>query len=354
MSCTVCGGTGGPEPQVQLAAALDVTGGARSTRPATTCCSSPTCSACGSRGTATGARRSKAGIQIPVNDPSVLASALAAATEHLGIVFTSSIMQDHPFNFARRMSSLDHYTDGRLGWNIVTSFNTTCSAASATTGTLAHDERYEWADEYVDVAYKLWEGSLGRGCARAGQGARHATPTRRRSTRSTMSASATASRARILVAVAAAHPGAVPGRFVTGGPAVLRRATPRASTSAARTPPPLRADHGNPRAGGRQRPRLHRTSRSLRGCRSSSATRHADAVRRNDELKRYLDLEGIALHALGDAGIDARQPAAGDPDQRARRFPRCPDSSAGPPSPATRATIRGHGLVARRRRRRRS
>lgn len=55
------------------------------------------------------------GIQIPVNDPSVLASALAAATEHLGIVFTSSIVQDHPFNFARRMSSLDHYTEGRLG-----------------------------------------------------------------------------------------------------------------------------------------------------------------------------------------------------------------------------------------------
>lgn len=101
----------------------------------------------------------ESGIQIPVNDPSVLASALAAATDHLGIVFTSSIVQDHPFNFARRMSSLDHYTGGRLGWNIVTSFNENMFRSFGHEGTLAHDERYEWAYEYVDVTYKLWEGS---------------------------------------------------------------------------------------------------------------------------------------------------------------------------------------------------
>lgn len=98
----------------------------------------------------------ESGIQIPVNDPSVLASALAAATDHLGIVFTSSIVQDHPFNFARRMSSLDHYTGGRLGWNIVTSFNENMFRSFGHEGTLAHDERYEWAYEYVDVTYKLW------------------------------------------------------------------------------------------------------------------------------------------------------------------------------------------------------
>ena len=68
-------------------------------------------------------RAVEGGIQVPVNDPSSLASALAVVTENLGIVFTSSIVQDHPFNFARKMSSLDHYTDGRLGWNVVTSFN---------------------------------------------------------------------------------------------------------------------------------------------------------------------------------------------------------------------------------------
>lgn len=81
------------------------------------------------------------GIQIPVNDPSVLASALAAATDNLGIVFTSSIVQDHPFNFARRMSSLDHYTDGRLGWNIVTSFNANVYRSFGHEDVLAHDQR---------------------------------------------------------------------------------------------------------------------------------------------------------------------------------------------------------------------
>ena len=78
------------------------------------------------------------GIQIPVNDPSVLASAIAAATDHLGIVFTSSIVQDHPFNFARRMSSLDHYTAGRLGWNIVTSFNENVLQFQAVPGARTH------------------------------------------------------------------------------------------------------------------------------------------------------------------------------------------------------------------------
>lgn len=43
----------------------------------------------------------EAGLQVPSNDPSVLASALAYATEHLGIAFTASILQEHPFNFAR-------------------------------------------------------------------------------------------------------------------------------------------------------------------------------------------------------------------------------------------------------------
>jgi FMN-dependent oxidoreductase (nitrilotriacetate monooxygenase family) len=57
------------------------------------------------------------------------------------------------------MSSLDHYTDGRLGWNIVTSFNANVFRSFGHDGTLNHDERYQWAYEYVDVAYKLWEGS---------------------------------------------------------------------------------------------------------------------------------------------------------------------------------------------------
>jgi long-chain alkane monooxygenase len=64
----------------------------------------------------------EAGLQVPSNDPSVLASALAYATEHLGIAFTASILQEHPFNFARRVSTLDHASKGRIAWNIVTNY----------------------------------------------------------------------------------------------------------------------------------------------------------------------------------------------------------------------------------------
>lgn len=98
-------------------------------------------------------------VQIPINDPSVLAAALIGATEHLGLAVTSSILQDHPFNFARRMSTFDHLSKGRIGWNIVTSVSNNASQNFGLPAITAHDERYRWAEEYVDVAYKLWEGS---------------------------------------------------------------------------------------------------------------------------------------------------------------------------------------------------
>jgi FMN-dependent oxidoreductase (nitrilotriacetate monooxygenase family) len=101
----------------------------------------------------------EAGLQVPSNDPSVLASAIAYATEHLGIAFTASILQEHPFNFARRISTLDHASKGRIAWNIVTNYLPNASRNFGLEGLTKHDERYAWADEYVDVTYKLWEGS---------------------------------------------------------------------------------------------------------------------------------------------------------------------------------------------------
>ena len=59
---------------------------------------------------------------LPINDPMLLVPAMAAATEHLGFGLTSSIMQYHPFSFARLFSTLDHLSKGRVAWNIVTSF----------------------------------------------------------------------------------------------------------------------------------------------------------------------------------------------------------------------------------------
>ncbi len=100
----------------------------------------------------------ESGLQIPSNDPSVILSALAYNTEHLGLAFTSNIVQEHPFNFARKISTLDHASKGRIAWNIVT--NALVNAAhNFGQERTPHDERYEWAGEYVDVTYKLWEGS---------------------------------------------------------------------------------------------------------------------------------------------------------------------------------------------------
>jgi FMN-dependent oxidoreductase (nitrilotriacetate monooxygenase family) len=97
--------------------------------------------------------------QIPANDPMVLVSAMAYATKHLGFAFTSSVLHSHPFPFARQISTLDHLTKGRIGWNVVTSYLESGARNVGKSGLPPHDERYAIADEYLDVCYKLWESS---------------------------------------------------------------------------------------------------------------------------------------------------------------------------------------------------
>jgi long-chain alkane monooxygenase len=99
------------------------------------------------------------GIGVPLNDPSVLISALGAATTDLGLTFTSATLQEHPFNLARKLSTLDHLTRGRVGWNIVTGYSDSAARNYGLARLLSHDERYAQADEYLEVAYKLWEAS---------------------------------------------------------------------------------------------------------------------------------------------------------------------------------------------------
>ncbi|QBR51411.1 NtaA/DmoA family FMN-dependent monooxygenase [Erwinia sp. QL-Z3] len=99
----------------------------------------------------------RAGTQFPEPDPITIVSALGLVTEHLGIVVTSNVIQAHPFSFARQISSLDEFTRGRIGWNIVTSYLSNGFRNYGFNDIVPHDERYEWAQEYLDVAYKLWE-----------------------------------------------------------------------------------------------------------------------------------------------------------------------------------------------------
>ena len=98
-------------------------------------------------------------VQVPVNDPTLLIPAMAAATQHLGFGVTANLTYEAPYQFARRMSTLDHLTNGRIGWNIVTGYLDSAARAVGLTGQTAHDDRYDLADEYMALVYKLWEGS---------------------------------------------------------------------------------------------------------------------------------------------------------------------------------------------------
>ncbi|THF82225.1 LLM class flavin-dependent oxidoreductase [Cohnella fermenti] len=97
---------------------------------------------------------------LPGNDPMMLIPALAMVTKNLAFTMTTSTSYEAPYANARRFSSLDHVTDGRIGWNVVTTSNKSAADLFGREDLfLPHDERYDMADEYMDVSYKLFEGS---------------------------------------------------------------------------------------------------------------------------------------------------------------------------------------------------
>lgn len=98
-------------------------------------------------------------VQFPLLDPLMLTAALASATQHLGFAFSANVIQDHPYPFARRLATLDHLTEGRIGWNIVTSFQPSAWRNLGHDKVDDHHDRYERADEFVEVIYKLLDGS---------------------------------------------------------------------------------------------------------------------------------------------------------------------------------------------------
>ena len=97
--------------------------------------------------------------QVPVNDPLMLVSAMASVTDNLGFGITCTLSYEPPYPFARRISTLDHLTDGRIGWNIVTGYLDSAARGMGKAKQTAHDDRYDVAEEYMEVVYKLWEGS---------------------------------------------------------------------------------------------------------------------------------------------------------------------------------------------------
>lgn len=98
-------------------------------------------------------------IQLPVNDPWLLISAMAAVTRHLGFGVTATVSAETPYTFARKISTLDHITNGRIGWNIVTGYLDSGARGLGNDGLAEHDTRYDRADDFLALSYKLWEGS---------------------------------------------------------------------------------------------------------------------------------------------------------------------------------------------------
>ncbi len=98
-------------------------------------------------------------VDFPLNDPFMVIPAMMAVTRHLSFAVTASTTYEHPFTFARRFATLDHLSKGRIGWNVVTSYLPNAARNYGLPDQLSHEVRYARADEFLNVFYKLLEGS---------------------------------------------------------------------------------------------------------------------------------------------------------------------------------------------------
>lgn len=107
-----------------------------------------------------GATAIRAGMQYPALDPLLLISAVAAETTRLGFGVTANVSYLPPYLLARTFATLDHLTNGRIGWNIVTGYQQSALRNLGGEDLMPHDQRYDRADEYMEVVYGLWEASV--------------------------------------------------------------------------------------------------------------------------------------------------------------------------------------------------
>jgi FMN-dependent oxidoreductase (nitrilotriacetate monooxygenase family) len=90
-------------------------------------------------------------------DPVPILGALAATTHHIGLGATRSTSYDQPYHIAREFRTLDHLSGGRAAWNVVTSMNDGEALNFGVDSHLDHDERYDRADEFMELTGKLWD-----------------------------------------------------------------------------------------------------------------------------------------------------------------------------------------------------
>ena len=95
--------------------------------------------------------------RIDVFEPLTVIGALAAVTQHMGYVASASTTYNEPYHIARKFASLDYVTEGRVGWNVVTSWSEQEAFNFGKDSLLQHAKRYERAEEFVDVVFGLWD-----------------------------------------------------------------------------------------------------------------------------------------------------------------------------------------------------
>ncbi|PYH42851.1 LLM class flavin-dependent oxidoreductase [Aspergillus saccharolyticus JOP 1030-1] len=99
------------------------------------------------------------GAQWPVNEPLAVVPAMAAVTKSIGFGVTVATTYEQPYHLARRLSTVDHLTKGRVGWNVVTGYLDSAARNLGLSAQPQHDDRYALAEEYITTTYKLWESS---------------------------------------------------------------------------------------------------------------------------------------------------------------------------------------------------
>jgi alkanesulfonate monooxygenase len=95
--------------------------------------------------------------RIDVFEPLTLLAALSAVTEKMGFIATASTTYNEPYNMARKFASLDYVTEGRVGWNVVTSWSEQEALNFGRDSHMEHGSRYRRAEEYMDVVFGLWD-----------------------------------------------------------------------------------------------------------------------------------------------------------------------------------------------------
>jgi alkanesulfonate monooxygenase SsuD/methylene tetrahydromethanopterin reductase-like flavin-dependent oxidoreductase (luciferase family) len=98
-------------------------------------------------------------VQVPVNDPMMVIPAMALVTRHLGFGVTANLSYESPYLFARRISTLDHLTQGRTAWNIVTGYLDSAASAQGLERQRMHNDHDDLTDEFMQVVYGLREDS---------------------------------------------------------------------------------------------------------------------------------------------------------------------------------------------------